>query len=104
MPGEIFISYSHDSDNPNTSRVRGPALFLLDNVDRPALLAQEQMKLLADQPWAHVLYTTRLALMNFAKNDKIIGNRFTSSFRSKSQCKDCPKAVHYEWQRLHSYN
>ena len=31
-------------------RARGPALFLLDNMDRPALLAQEQMKLLADQP------------------------------------------------------
>jgi tetratricopeptide (TPR) repeat protein len=48
-------------------RVRGPALFLLDNVDRPALLAQEQMKLLADQPWARVLYTTRLAPDDFTK-------------------------------------
>lgn len=42
-------------------RARGPALFLLDNVDCPALLAQEQMQLLADQPWGRVLYTTRLA-------------------------------------------
>jgi len=48
-------------------RARGPALFLLDNVDCPALLAQEQMKLLADQPWARVLYTTRLAPDDFTK-------------------------------------
>ena len=48
-------------------RACGPALFLLDNVDRPALLAQEQMKLLADQPWARVLYTTRLAPDEFTK-------------------------------------
>jgi tetratricopeptide (TPR) repeat protein len=48
-------------------RARGPALFLLDNVDRPALLAQEHMKLLAEQPWAHVLYTTRLAPDDFTK-------------------------------------
>ncbi len=41
-------------------RARGPTLFLLDNVDQPALLAQEQMQLLADQPWARVLYTTQL--------------------------------------------
>jgi tetratricopeptide (TPR) repeat protein len=48
-------------------RVRGPVLFLLDNVDRPALLAQEQIKLLADQPWARVLFTTRLAPDDFTK-------------------------------------
>lgn len=48
-------------------RARGSALFLLDNVDRPALLAQAQMKLLADQPWARVLYTTRLAPDDFTK-------------------------------------
>ena len=48
-------------------RARGPALFLLDNVDRPALLAQEQMKLLAGQPWARVLYTTRLAPDEFTQ-------------------------------------
>ena len=48
-------------------RSRGPALFLLDNVDRPALLVQEQTKLLADQLWAHVLYTTRLAPDEFTQ-------------------------------------
>lgn len=48
-------------------RARGPALFLLDNVDRPALLAQEQMKLLAGQTWARVLYTTRLAPDEFIR-------------------------------------
>ena len=48
-------------------RARGSALFLLDNVDPPALLAQEQMKLLADQPWARVLYTTRLAPDDFTQ-------------------------------------
>jgi tetratricopeptide (TPR) repeat protein len=48
-------------------RARGPTLFLFDNVDRPALLAQDQMKLLADQPWARVLYTTRLAPDEFTK-------------------------------------
>ncbi|MEJ0090811.1 MAG: NB-ARC domain-containing protein [Limisphaerales bacterium] len=48
-------------------RARGPAMFLLDNVDHPALLAQEQMKLLANQPWARVLYTTRLAPDDFTK-------------------------------------
>ena len=48
-------------------RARGPAMFLLDNVDRPALLAQEQMILLADQSWARVLYTTRLAPDDFTK-------------------------------------
>jgi len=53
-------------------RARGPALFLLDNVDHPALLAQEQMKLLADQPWARVLYTTRLAPDEFTKVGAII--------------------------------
>ena len=53
-------------------RARGPALFLLDNVDRPALLAQEQMKLLADQPWARVLYTTRLAPDEFTKAGAMI--------------------------------
>ena len=53
-------------------RARGPALFLLDNVDRPALLAQEQMKLLADQPWARMLYTTRLAPDDFAKAGAMI--------------------------------
>ncbi|MBK7215006.1 MAG: TIR domain-containing protein [Bacteroidales bacterium] len=53
-------------------RPRGPALFLLDNVDQPALLAQEQFKLLADQPWAHVLYTTRLAPDNFTKAGALI--------------------------------
>ena len=53
-------------------RARGPALFLLDNVDRPALLAQEQMKLLADQPWARVLYTTRLAPDEFIKAGAMI--------------------------------
>ena len=53
-------------------RARGPALFLLDNVDRPALLAQEQMKLLADQPWARVLYTTRLAPDDFTKAGAMI--------------------------------
>ncbi len=53
-------------------RAHGPTLFLLDNVDRPALLAQEQMKLLADQPWARVLYTTRLAPDDFTKAGAII--------------------------------
>jgi tetratricopeptide (TPR) repeat protein len=53
-------------------RARGPALFLLDNVDRPALLAREQMKLLADQPWARVLYTTRLAPDEFTKAGAMI--------------------------------
>ena len=53
-------------------RARGPALFLLDNVDHPALLAQEQMKLLADQPWARVLYTTRLAPDDFTKAGAVI--------------------------------
>ena len=48
-------------------RARGPALFLLDNVDHPALLAQEQMTLLADQPWARVLYSTRLAPDEFTQ-------------------------------------
>ena len=33
----------------------------------PALLAQEQMELLAGQPWARVLYTTRLAPDDFTK-------------------------------------
>jgi tetratricopeptide (TPR) repeat protein len=53
-------------------RARGPALFLLDNVDHPVLLAQEQMKLLADQPWARVLYTTRLAPDEFARAGAMI--------------------------------
>jgi hypothetical protein len=53
-------------------RARGPALFLLDNVDLPALLAQEQIKLLADQPWARVLYTTRLAPDEFTKAGGVI--------------------------------
>jgi tetratricopeptide (TPR) repeat protein len=53
-------------------RARGPALFLLDNVDHPALLAQEQMKLLADQPWARVLYSTRLAPDEFTKAGAVI--------------------------------
>ena len=47
-------------------RARGPALFLLDNVDQPALLSQNEMRLLADQPWARVLYTTRLAPNDFS--------------------------------------
>ncbi len=46
-------------------RPRGPALFLLDNVDRPVLLAQDQMKLLVGQPWVRVIYTTRLAPDDF---------------------------------------
>lgn len=53
-------------------RARGPALFLFDNVDRPALLAQEQMTLLAGQPWARVLYTTRLASEDFTKTGAMI--------------------------------
>jgi len=53
-------------------RARGPALFLLDNADTPALLAQEQMKLLAGQPWARVLYTTRLAPDEFTKAGAMI--------------------------------
>lgn len=53
-------------------RARGPALFVLDNVDQPELLAQEQMKLLADQPWARVLYTTRLAPDEFTKAGAMI--------------------------------
>ena len=53
-------------------RARGPALFLLDNVDCPALLTQEQMKLLADQPWARVLYTTRLAPDAFTRASAMI--------------------------------
>lgn len=53
-------------------RARGPALFLLDNVDHPALLAQEQMKLLADQPWARVLYSTRLAPDDFTRAGAMI--------------------------------
>jgi tetratricopeptide (TPR) repeat protein len=53
-------------------RGRGLALFLLDNVDRPVLLAQDQMTLLADQQWARVLYTTRLAPDDFTKAGAII--------------------------------
>jgi len=53
-------------------RARGPALFLLDNVDLPALLAQEQMKLLAGQPWARVLYTTRLAPDEFTRAGAVV--------------------------------
>lgn len=53
-------------------RPRGRALFLLDNVDHPALLAQEQMTLLADQSWAHLLYTTRLGPDEFTKAGAII--------------------------------
>ncbi|MBL0126071.1 MAG: toll/interleukin-1 receptor domain-containing protein [Flavobacteriales bacterium] len=48
-------------------RPRGPALFLLDNVDKPALLAPEQMDFLKDQPWARLLYTTRLAPDDFER-------------------------------------
>ena len=43
-------------------RARGPALILLDNVDQPTLLAQEQMKLLADQPSARALHHARFHL------------------------------------------
>lgn len=53
-------------------RPRGAALFLLDNVDRPALLAQEQMALLGDQPWARVLYTTRLAPDEFGRAGAVV--------------------------------
>ena len=53
-------------------RAHGPVLFLLDNVDRPALLAREQMTLLADQPWAHVLYSTRLAEAEFSKAGALV--------------------------------
>lgn len=53
-------------------RARGLALFLLDNVDHPALLAQEQMKLLTDQPWARVLYSSRLAPDEFTKAGAMI--------------------------------
>lgn len=53
-------------------RARGPTLFLLDNVDRPALLAQEQMQLVAGQPWARVLYTTRLAPDEFTQAGAVI--------------------------------
>jgi hypothetical protein len=53
-------------------RARGQALFLLDNVDHPALLAQEQIKLLADQLWARAIYTTRLAPDDFSKTGATI--------------------------------
>jgi tetratricopeptide (TPR) repeat protein len=48
-------------------RPRGPALFLLDNVDRPALLTREQMEILAGEPWVRPLYTTRLAASEFTE-------------------------------------
>lgn len=56
----------------NVLRERGPTLFLLDNVDRPAMLAQAEMGLVADQPWARLLHTTRLAPDEFARAGAII--------------------------------
>jgi tetratricopeptide (TPR) repeat protein len=46
-------------------RERGPALFLLDNVDRPVLAAPEQLRFLEGQSWVRLLYTTRLAPSEF---------------------------------------
>ncbi|WP_306535224.1 tetratricopeptide repeat protein [Geobacter sp.] len=46
-------------------RPRGPALFLLDNVDHLLLLASGRLEFLKDQPWARLLYTTRLAPADF---------------------------------------
>ncbi len=51
---------------------RGPALFLLDNVDQPALLAPNQMATVKDQPWLRLLFTTRLAPSEFADADAAI--------------------------------
>ncbi|MBX7208593.1 MAG: tetratricopeptide repeat protein [Verrucomicrobiaceae bacterium] len=46
-------------------RPRGPALFVLDNVDQPALLAPAQTAFLSAEPWARLLFTTRLAPSEF---------------------------------------
>jgi hypothetical protein len=50
----------------DTLRPRGPTLLLLDNVDTPALLAPEQMKVLSGETGLRLLVTTRLAPEEFA--------------------------------------
>lgn len=51
----------------NLLRSRGPALFLLDNIDHPDLLAPNQTTLFADHPWTRIIYTTRLAPEDFTQ-------------------------------------
>ena len=48
-------------------RPRGTALFVLDNVDRPGLLARQQLAILAGEPWVRLLYTTREADADFTR-------------------------------------
>ena len=48
-------------------RPRGTALFVLDNVDRPGLLARGQLEILAGEPWVRLLYTTREADGDFTR-------------------------------------
>ena len=48
-------------------RPRGTALFVLDNVDRPELLARQQLAFLAGEPWVRLLYTTREADGDFTR-------------------------------------
>lgn len=50
----------------DTLRPRGPALFLLDNVDTPALLAPDSLALLSGESGIRLLVTTRLAPGAFA--------------------------------------
>ncbi len=50
----------------DTLRPRGPALFLLDNVDTPALLAPDSLALLSGERGIRLLVTTRLAPGAFA--------------------------------------
>lgn len=53
-------------------RQRGPAFFVLDNVDQPALLAPTQTAFLSAEPWARLLYTTRLAPSEFETAGAVI--------------------------------
>ncbi len=49
----------------DTLRPRGPALFLLDNVDTPALLAPGSLALLSGESGLRLLVTTRLGIGTF---------------------------------------
>jgi len=48
-------------------RSRGDALFLLDNVDRPALLRPSELEIVRDEDWLRLIVTSRLAPADFVE-------------------------------------
>jgi len=48
-------------------RQLGPALFILDNVDHPTLLSAAELEFLVNEPWARLIYTTRLSPEEFGR-------------------------------------